>query len=146
MAFPYYPQNYYGYPTTVPTNLPTNPPTNVPTTGIIWVSGEQEASMYPVGPNNAVALWEKSGKAVYLKSADATGRPTMRVYDLSERKISPSDAFSSEGNNVPDYATKSELSEVLTEISTIRADIEGMKGDIYGIAGRKKKKPEADDE
>jgi hypothetical protein len=144
MAFPYYPQNYYGY-QTAPTPVPQTPQ-YAPASGIIWVSGEQEASMYPVGPNNAVALWERSGKAVYMKSADATGKPTMRTYDLVERKIPPSESVFSEAANLPSYATKEALDDVLAEISALRADIDGMKGDIYGIAGRKKKKPEAEDE
>ena len=41
--------------------------------GIIWISGLQEAQMYPIAPNNAVALWEKSGKVIYLKQADHDG-------------------------------------------------------------------------
>ena len=36
-------------------------------------------------PNNAVQLWDRNGKSVYVKSADATGMPQMRIYDLIER-------------------------------------------------------------
>ena len=36
-------------------------PQNIPQSGIIWVSGEQEAQSYPVGPNAAVALWDSNG-------------------------------------------------------------------------------------
>ena len=33
--------------------------------GIIWISGMQEAQMYPIAPNNAVARWQKDGKTIY---------------------------------------------------------------------------------
>ena len=103
--------------------------------------------MYPLAPNNAVALWEQSGKVIYLKSADATGRPTMRVYDLVERK-DPSPGTSASDAKVSDYATKEELGTVAGAIKNVLSDIEQMKSDLYGVAGRKKpaKKVEAEDD
>lgn len=53
---------------------------------IIWVDGYNEAAMYPVAPNAAVALWDKTSPVIYLKKADATGKPMMQTYDLVERK------------------------------------------------------------
>ena len=123
--------------------------------GIIWVSGESEASMYPIAPNNAVTLWDKSGKTVYVKSADATGKPSMIVYDLVERTETPSDSVSASEDKLPAYATKDELSAVLSAIrgyddtiGSIKADIDTIKGDMYGIAGKKKptRKVTEDDE
>ena len=43
---------------------------------IIWVNGDKEASAYPVAPNNAVALWDSENPTIYLKQADASGRPS----------------------------------------------------------------------
>ena len=40
-------------------------------TGIVWISSEREAAMYPVAPNNAVTLWNQNEPVVYLKTADA---------------------------------------------------------------------------
>ena len=116
--------------------------------GIIWISGLQEAQMYPIAPNNAVALWEKSGKTIYLKQADATGKPTMTVYDLVERKESAYDASSGQGEDLPDYATKEELGKVVGVVSgfneligSMKQDIETMKGDMYGLTGKKRSAP-----
>ena len=53
---------------------------------IVWVQSETEAMTYPVAPNNAVTLWDSNSPVIYLKQADASGRPTMKVYDLVERK------------------------------------------------------------
>ena len=140
MAYPYYynpyQQNY------TPT---TNP--MMGQSGIIWISGLQEAQMYPIAPNNAVALWEKTGKTIYLKSADATGKPTLKVYDLVER----TDVQQAEGD---EYVKKSDFATVVGAVKSfddvigaLRSDIETIKGDMYGIAGKKKtKKVEAEDE
>lgn len=112
--------------------------------GIIWISGESEAAMYPIAPNNAVALWQKDGKTIYLKSADATGKPTMRVYDLVERSEaveSPEKADS----KTDEYAKKSDLAAVVGVVKgfdelldSLKSDIDTMKSDMYGIAGKKK--------
>ena len=44
--------------------------------GVQWVSGEQEARGYLIAPNSAVALWDSTAPTVYLKQADASGKPT----------------------------------------------------------------------
>lgn len=53
--------------------------------GVQWVSGEQEARSWMVAPNAAVALWDSTAPTVYLKQADASGKPTLKIYDLVER-------------------------------------------------------------
>ena len=162
-AYPYYPVNYSSFypasyqPIMQPQMVqqPSQPQMpvanqNPPASGIIWVSGMQEAQMYPVAPNNAVALWEQSGKVIYLKSADATGKPNMRVYDLVERADAVSTSTGSKEDKPVDYVTKEELSTVAVALKNVLGDIEQMKSDLYGVAGRKKsaKKPEVtgDDE
>lgn len=118
-------------------------------TGIIWVASAQEAQMYPVAPNNAVALWEQSGKVIYLKTSDATGKPTMRIFDLVERSETASTASEQKDVKIPDYATKEELSTIAVAVKSVLADIDQMKGDLYGVAGRKKsiaKKKEEEEE
>ena len=106
--------------------------------GIIWVSGAQEAQMYPIAPNNAVALWEKSGKVIYLKQADATGKPTITIYDLVERTEAAQESHESGNSKLPDYATKDELSTIVGAVKGLAGEVEQMKGDLYGVAGRKK--------
>ena len=58
--------------------------------GMLWVSNEQEAYTYPVAPNAAVALWDSSRPTVYIKQADASGRPTVKILDYTERTASAS--------------------------------------------------------
>ena len=97
MAYPYF--NPY-YPQPMPDNLmqmrqqqmmqpqmaqPPMPQNPVAQGGVQWVSGEQEARGYLIAPNSAVALWDSSAPTVYLKQADASGKPTLKIYDLVER-------------------------------------------------------------
>ena len=106
--------------------------------------------MFPVAPNNAVTLWSQNEPVVYLKQADATGKPTLKTYDLVERVQAPT----SVSDNRVSYATKDELTAVVgvvkgfdEMIGALKSDIDSMKTDIYGIAGKKKsvKKPKAED-
>lgn len=126
----YYPQAYQP--------IQTTPQTVQNQNSIIWIGNQFEAQSYPVAPNNAVALWEQSGKTIYLKSADATGKPTLRVFDLIERTETASPAKQAAEVKAPDYATKNELSSIAEALNGICADIEQMKSDLYGVAGRKK--------
>ena len=154
MAYQYFPTNYQPYQQYQQPYYQPAQQQAQPQTGIIWVSGAQEAAMYPVAPNNAVALWEQSGKSIYLKSADATGKPTIRVYDLAERVKNDSDATSATDVKTPDYATKEELGALMGAVkgidgtlASVRAEIDTLKADMYGLAGKRKvKKTEADDE
>ena len=132
MTFPYY-QPYYPQ-----TYQPQQTQQQQQTSGILWVSGMQEASMYPVAPNNAVALWEQSGKVIYLKQADATGKPTIKVYDLVER--------TEEAPAQTEFATKADLGAVSKAIKDALTEMEQMKADLYGVAGRKKKKEVTEDD
>lgn len=57
--------------------------------GMIWVQNEMEAANYLVAPNSAVTLWDSNSPVVYLKQADASGKPSMKIYDLVERIQGP---------------------------------------------------------
>ena len=52
---------------------------------MIWVLNENEATSYPVAPNNSVVLWDKSNPTIYVKSVNAQGIPSMRTLDFVER-------------------------------------------------------------
>lgn len=63
------------------------PPIQQPS--IVWVPNEQAAREYLVAPNSAVTLWDSSSPVVYLKQADASGKPSLKIYDLVERSQRP---------------------------------------------------------
>lgn len=99
MAFGNYQYNPYVNPYANPYNqqMPTfqqQMPQQMPTmqntaqnSGFVWVDGIEEANNFYVAPNNAVQLWDKNAPCIYKKSADSTGKPTMQIFDLVERKI-----------------------------------------------------------
>ncbi len=159
MPYPYYTPSYtpnyqqYYQPAYVqqPNYQPVQTPQQQPQapmqnqSGIIWISGQNEALAYPVAPNNAVTLWSQTEPVVYLKQADATGKPTLKIYDLVERSQTASNATSNSDDKTVEYATKSDLSAVVGVvkgfdelIGSLKSDIDNMKGDLYGIAGKKK--------
>lgn len=57
--------------------------------GVIWVQGEEGAKAYMVAPGNTVQLWDVENPVIYLKSADVSGMPSMRIFDLVERSTTP---------------------------------------------------------
>ena len=83
------------------TPMQNQQPTN---SSIIWVQGEQAAKSYLVAPNSTVQLWDSEEKVIYLKSADASGMPSMKILDYTIR----GDANTVQAP-VTEYATKDDL-------------------------------------
>lgn len=86
-----------------------------PNNGIIWVQGEAGAKSYLVAPNNTVPLWDSEAQTIYLKSADASGMPSMKIVDYTIRDTAPV---------VPvkqgvAYATKDELEKLREEVKKL---------------------------
>lgn len=99
----YMPQQQAYIPQMSPTQMSgTSPQSN----GIIWVQGEGGAKSYMVAPNTTVQLWDSEDQVIYLKSADASGMPTMKILDYKIRDA---------GNSTPpvalqgNYVTREEL-------------------------------------
>lgn len=163
MAYPYYSynphQSFYAPQYQQPIQQMSQQPIQQPTpqasspSSIIWVRNYNEAAMYPVAPNNAVALWDSSSPSIYLKQADASGKPSMKIYDLVERTETPAESANGRDEKTHSYATKDELAAVVGAvqgidgiIATIKSEIEKMSGDLYGLAGKKKTAKKQDDE
>lgn len=85
---------------------------------IIWVQNEQEAYNYLVAPNSAVALWDSNNPAVYLKQADASGKPTMKIYDLVERTTQRPQAAP---QPAAEYVTRQEFEALQARIEALTA-------------------------
>lgn len=160
---PYVVGGYYAppAPTFYPTQFAQNPIQQTVTqpqvqqanqSNIIWIKGgDDEAKMFPVAPNSAVTLWNENEPVVYLKQADATGKPTLKIFDLVERQEPEA-----KDTKTAEYAPKSDmdyligivkgLSETVNKMQTsmeatnecFSKDLETIKSDMYGIAGKKK--------
>ena len=65
--------------------MPIPPTSQKPSNELIWVQGLEGAKGFLVAPNNTVVLWDTENPVIYVKSADASGIPSMRVLDFKER-------------------------------------------------------------
>lgn len=84
---------------------------------MVWVSGEQEAMSYLVAPNSAVALWDSNSPTIYLKQADASGKPSIKIYDLVERNTQ----ISAKQTSSVEYATKQDLEALAARVEALSA-------------------------
>lgn len=98
---------------------------------IIWVQGEAAAKSYPIAPNSSVPLWDSEANVIYIKSADMSGMPSIKILDYTMRDTAPRTAEISPQN---EFATKDDISVLEREISSLRAKFERMSG-----AGDKRK-------
>lgn len=112
-------------------------------TSMVWVGNEQEALNYPVAPNNAVPLWDSNNPVVYLKQADASGRPTIKIYDLRERTRMPEKSVSEEPSINTTYAEKSEITTINGEIEGLKTEFKALRKELNSM---KRRKTEDDDE
>ena len=90
-----------------------------PSSGFVWVNDINEAANYLVAPNSAVQLWDKNSPCVYLKTADAAGKPTMQIFDLVERKQQPT--AQTQTSTTADYVTRAEFAELRKAVDALTA-------------------------
>lgn len=87
--------------------------------GIIWVQGSEGAKAYPVAKNNTVVLWDSETPVIYIKSADASGKPTTRTFDLTERTSQPQTIDIPPAKEVVEYATKDEFDALTQKVEEL---------------------------
>ena len=112
-----------------------------PTNDFLWVLNENEATSYPVAPNNTVILWDKNLPTVYIKSVNAQGVPSMRVLDFTERtataqKQPVSGPFGSANNFV-----------TIDSFNALKVDVAALRGKLDELNAKpvaKSKKTEAE--
>lgn len=129
-----------GYPATYQNPYMSQPPYQYQTptqhnNSLIWVQGEAGAKSYLVAPNTTVQLWDSESQTIYLKSADASGMPSMKVLDYTIRDNAPANApavASAPLNSPSAYATKE-------DVEALYAQISGLKKEIDSISARSAK-------
>lgn len=89
-AFPatYQPMNYQQQPVIQPQvqqQQVTQAPQMSQNSTMIWVQGETGAKSYLLAPNTTLPLWDSENQTIYLKSADASGMPSMKILDYTIR-------------------------------------------------------------
>ena len=89
---------------------------------MIWVQGEEGMKSYRVAPNATVPLWDSERQTIYLKSADAMGRPSVEYIDYTIReksKPAPNDGQT--------YVTKDEFDKLNSQLSDISNQLKQLR-------------------
>jgi len=69
-----------------------------------------------VAPNSTVQLWDSEQQTIYLKSADASGMPSMKILDYSVRDANKMPPQGTQPPHNVDYATREELANLEKKI------------------------------
>lgn len=129
-----YPQYYQQMPAQIPMQNAYQPQNNMPaqnnapqSSNLVWVQGEAGAKSYLVAPNTTVQLWDSESQTIYLKSADASGMPSMKILDYTIRDSQPTQVQSpvpEQPQVFVDYVTQDEFKAFEKEI---KKQISGLK-------------------
>lgn len=86
---------------------------------IVQIQGEAAAKSYLVAPNSTVQLWDMDAGVIYIKSADASGMPSMKILDFTVR-----------GESAPapvapavEYATKDEVNALAAKLRDLKDEL-----------------------
>ena len=119
------------------------PMQNQPTNDFLWVLNENEATSYPVAPNNTVTLWDKNLPTIYIKSVNAQGVPSMRVLDFVERtSTTPAQPVGTAFNSTNNFVT-------IDSFNALKGDVEDLRGKLDELMPKntpKTKKTEIEDD
>lgn len=110
--FPYQPQMQIQQ----PVSQMQQPQAQTQTNNLTWVSGEAGAKAYLVAPNTTVQLWDSEAQTIYLKSADASGMPTMKILDYVIREAQAQNTPTLMQDNLPEYVTRSDFDSFVEKV------------------------------
>lgn len=101
--------------------------------GIIWVQGEAGAKAYSnIRPDVPVALWDSEEPVIYIKSMDATGKPSMTILDYKERDLSEQ----KQPEVKAEYATKEQFENLNDQYSSFSGQLKELSEHITEIENR----------
>lgn len=94
--------------------------------GIIWVQGESGAKSYLLAPNTTLALFDTERQTIYLKSADASGMPSMKVLDYTIRESANLPQTGVLNDKADQFATKDDLEALKGELLAKINEVSGV--------------------
>ena len=112
-----------------------------PTNDFLWVLNENEATSYPVAPNNTVTLWDKNLPTIYIKSVNAQGVPSMRILDFTERLVNAHKTTSTATFDSPNNFV------TIDSFNALKGDVEALRGKLNELNAKpvsKSKKTEVE--
>ena len=116
------------YPQPIPQQMQPIQTAQQPTNDFLWVLNENEATSYPVAPNNTVTLWDKNLPTIYVKSVNAQGVPSMRVLDFVERSsVSHSQPAGAAFNSPNNFVTVDSFNALEAKLQALEGKVEELK-------------------
>lgn len=116
------------YPQPIPQQMQPIQTAQQPTNDFLWVLNENEATSYPVAPNNTVTLWDKNLPTIYVKSANAQGVPSMRVLDFVERSsVSHSQPAGAVFNSPNNFVTVDSFNALEAKLQALEGKVDELK-------------------
>jgi vacuolar-type H+-ATPase subunit H len=98
---------------------------------IIWVQGESGAKSYLVAPNSTVQLWDSESQTIYIKSADASGMPSIKILDYTIRDNEKSaDNVITQAKTDNSALFEEEITQLNSKIDLLESEIRQLKEDI----------------
>lgn len=92
---------------------------------LIWVSGEAGAKAYLVAPNTTVQLWDSEAQVIYLKSADASGMPSIKTLDYTIRaENQPIQTVQQSNHN---FISREEFNGLKSELDALKSELSSLK-------------------
>ena len=116
--YPQYQQPQYQQQAQIPQPQPQ--PNAQQSNPMIWVQGETGAKSYLLSPNTTLPLWDSERQTIYLKSADASGMPSMKILDYTIREQAQPQSVpvvSEQTQPKADYVTHQELKDFEAKIT-----------------------------
>ena len=118
----------YQQPMTQPMQNAQMPMQGQPTNDFLWVLNENEATSYPVAPNNTVILWDKNLPTVYIKSVNAQGVPSMRVLDFTERTATaPKQPVSAPFGSANNFVTLDSFNALEAKFAALEGKVDELR-------------------
>lgn len=116
------------YPQPIPQQMQPIQTAQQPTNDFLWVLNENEATSYPVAPNNTVTLWDKNLPTIYVKSVNAQGVPSMRVLDFVERSsVSHSHPAGAVFNSPNNFVTVDSFNALEAKLQALEGKVDELK-------------------
>ncbi len=92
-----------------------------------WVQGLAGAKSYLVAPNQTVDLWDSESQTIYVKSADASGLPTLKVLDYTLRDNGSNLAENNVLNNEREFVSINDFKALESKLETLENELMSLK-------------------
>lgn len=113
-------------------------PMSQPTDDRIWVQGLAGAKAYFVAPNTTVVLWDTESPTIYIKSADATGKPLeIEIIDLSRRTKDNIQTAEHKCQCSSKFISKEDFKAFQDEFEMLKNEVEELKSKPKAKANKK---------